>query len=113
MQSKNSPPYKFRGGRIPRGRFARRQIWAVLGFAYSVVDSHSATYFTGTSHSYEKRAIDFDVRQAFVGYSGKLRGVSFLVKAGQPTSAFGSVLIQYDDSRPPLLRPPGTYTFPP
>ncbi len=79
-------------------------------FAYSVVDLYSATYFTGTSHSYEERAIDFDVRQAFVGYSGKLRGVSFLVKAGQLTSAFGLAPIEYDDSRMPLLRPPGMYT---
>lgn len=78
-------------------------------FLYSAIDIQSASYFTGTGYAYDEAPVRFRAVQAFAGYSGKTGKTSFLVKAGQLSSAFGLAPIEYDDSKMALPTPPLLY----
>lgn len=81
-------------------------------FFYSAVAVQSASYFTGTSYNYSEHPdpVSAELMQAFVGYSGKVKDVSWLFKAGQLSSAFGLAPLEYDDFKMPLFMPPPSYT---
>jgi hypothetical protein len=78
-------------------------------FLYSSLNLYSSSYFTGSSY-HSEQAVDFNLMQAFVGYSAKIGGTSLLFKAGRLSSAFGLAPLEYDDSKMPLLAPPRVYT---
>jgi hypothetical protein len=78
-------------------------------FLYSSLNLYSSSYFTGSPY-HSERAVDFDLMQAFAGYSAKIGGTSLLFKTGRLSSAFGLAPLEYDDSRMPLLAPPRVYT---
>lgn len=78
-------------------------------FLYSAVDIQSSSYFTGTGYTEDAPPVRARVVQAFAGYSGKLGSLSFLVKAGQLSSAFGLAPVEYDDSKMALPTPPLLY----
>ena len=79
-------------------------------FFYSAVAVQSGSYFTSTSYNYNEDPVSAELMQAFVGYSGKVNNVSWLLKAGQLSSAFGLAPLEYDDARMPLFAPPPSYT---
>ncbi len=52
-----------------------------------------------------------DVLQAQLAYSRVFKDRSFSIRAGQMSSAFGSFLLRYDDSRNPLIDMPVSYGY--
>ena len=79
-------------------------------FVYSALDVHSSKYFTYSTESDENQPVQFELLQAFVGYSTTLSKASLLIKAGQISSAFGLFPIEYDDAKMPLIDAPAMYT---
>ncbi len=78
-------------------------------FLYSAFDIQSASYFTGTGYTEDQPPVRARVAQAFAGYSDKVGKLSFLVKAGQLSSAFGLAPVEYDDAKMALPTPPLLY----
>jgi hypothetical protein len=77
-------------------------------FVYSALSLRSTPFYYYDAY-YADRNLDFDVLQAFVGYTRTYRSASLLVKAGQLTSAFGYFPLHYDDADNPLLDQPLSY----
>jgi hypothetical protein len=80
-------------------------------FAYSALDVHSSKYFSYEIGSEENQPVQFELLQAFVGYSTTFRRATVLIKAGQLSSAFGLFPVEYDDSKMPLIDAPALYTY--
>ena len=80
--------------------------WAVSG----AVQVHSRPYFF-----YELctpgYGVKTDVLQANLSYSQFWKNASLVVRAGQLTTAFGSFLLHYDDSKNPLTDMPLSYGY--
>lgn len=55
--------------------------------------------------------LNVDILQAQIVYSRIARDKSFSLRAGQMSSAFGSFLLRYDDSRNPLIDMPISYGY--
>jgi hypothetical protein len=81
-------------------------------FAYSALEVHSSRYFPYGTGSEENRPVQFDLMQAFVGYTTTVSKASLLVKVGQLSSAFGVFPLDYDDAKMPLIDAPPVYTTP-
>ena len=79
-------------------------------FFYSAVDAHSSAYFGYETGAESDRFLRLDLMQAFIGYVRGSANHSFLVKAGQLSSAFGSFPIEYDEAKMPLIDAPLVYT---
>ncbi|HSU31800.1 MAG TPA: hypothetical protein VLJ11_11250 [Bryobacteraceae bacterium] len=79
-------------------------------FAYSALDVHSPKYLSYETGSEENRLVEFELMQAFVGYSATFSKATALIKAGQLSSAFGLFPVEYDDSKMPLIDAPMLYT---
>ena len=79
-------------------------------FVYSAFDVHSSKYFTYSTGSNENQLVQFQLMQAFVGYSTTVSRASLLIKAGRLSSAFGLFPIEYDDAKMPLINAPPLYT---
>jgi hypothetical protein len=79
-------------------------------FAYSALDVHSSKYLSYETGSEESQPVEFNVMQAFVGYSATIPKGTLLIKAGQLSSAFGLFPVEYDDSKMPLIDAPMLYT---
>ncbi len=79
-------------------------------FIYSAAAVQSASYFKGTSYSYDEDSVSAELMQAFLGYSAKAGNLSWLFKAGELSSAFGLGPLEYDDAKMPLFAPPPSYT---
>jgi hypothetical protein len=77
-------------------------------FAYSALSLRSTPFYYYDAYSAD-RNVEFNVLQAFVGYTRTLKAASILVKAGQLTSAFGYFPLHYDDADNPLLDQPISY----
>lgn len=80
-------------------------------FLYSALDVHSSSYFPYQIGAYGDQPVDVALMQAFLGYTGKVSGASFLIKAGQLSSAFGLFPLDYDDAKMALINPPLEYTL--
>ena len=78
--------------------------------AYSAIDVHSSKYFYYETGSEENQPVQFELMQAFVGYSATFRKATVLIKAGQLSSAFGLFPVEYDDSKMPFIDAPALYT---
>src|SRR5579884_3817405 len=64
-------------------------------FFYSSVAIQSSSYFEGTSYNYNERPVGSELMQAFLGYSGKTGKISWLLKTGRLSSAFGLGPLEY------------------
>ena len=79
-------------------------------FGYAAIQVRSEPYFFEDTYSTD-RAVEPEPLQAFVGYTRSADFKSFLVKAGQLSSAFGSFLPRYDDAVNPLIDWPLSYGY--
>jgi hypothetical protein len=77
-------------------------------FAYAAVQVRLAPYFYYDAYDPEHEWYG-EVIQAFAGYSWRAAGMSWVVKAGHLSSAFGSFPLHYDDAQNPLLDQPLSY----
>ncbi|HLG99997.1 MAG TPA: hypothetical protein VKX49_27055 [Bryobacteraceae bacterium] len=77
-------------------------------FAYGAIDIRLSPYLYYDAYQPEHEWYT-NVIQAFIGYSIRTEKVSFVVKAGQLASAFGSFPLRYDDAQNPLLDQPLSY----
>lgn len=80
--------------------------WAVSG----AIQTHSRPYFA-EEFSSQGYGIKTDILQAHLSYSQFWKKASLVVRAGQLSSAFGSFLLQYDDSRNYLTGMPIAYGY--
>jgi hypothetical protein len=78
-------------------------------FVYSNLEVRSSSYFTYETGADDQPDVQFNVMQAFVGYTTRVGNASLLVKAGQLSSAFGSFPLQYDDAKTAFPDPPPGY----
>ena len=75
-------------------------------FVYGALEERRTPYFySDTGHGF-----DFQVVQAFVGYSIRGHNKALVIKAGELTTAFGSYPLRYDDAQNPLIDLPFTYS---
>jgi hypothetical protein len=79
-------------------------------FLYAALEAHSSNYFAYSTGSDDEEPVQFELMQAFIGYTNMLSRASILVKAGQLSSAFGAFPVEYDDSKMPLVDAPPVYT---
>lgn len=79
-------------------------------FAYAALDTHSSSYFPYEVGAEADGLVRVELMQAFIGYIRSSSRSSFLIKAGQISSAFGLFPIDYDDFKMPLINPPLAYT---
>jgi hypothetical protein len=79
-------------------------------FGYAAIQLRSEPYFFEETYSTD-REVEIQTLQAFVGYTRSADSKSFLVKAGQLSSAFGSFLPRYDDAANPLIDWPSAYGY--
>jgi hypothetical protein len=79
-------------------------------FLYAALEAHSSNYFAYPTGSYDDGPVQFQVMQAFAGYTSTLSKASILIKAGQLSSAFGTFPVEYDDAKMPLIDAPPLYT---
>jgi hypothetical protein len=79
-------------------------------FGYAALQVRSEPYFLEEAYSAD-REVEAQALQAFVGYTRSGDFKSFLIKAGQLSSAFGSFLPRYDDAANPLIDLPQGYGY--
>jgi acetyltransferase-like isoleucine patch superfamily enzyme len=78
-------------------------------FIYSSVEVYSSPYFSYEQGLDNDTAVQAHVMQAFVGYTRNIEGVTFIIKAGQLSSAFGRFPLEYDDAKTPFVNSPPVY----
>jgi hypothetical protein len=74
------------------------------------VEAHSEPYFF-QELSMNEHGVSVNLLQAQVSYSRFWENRSFIVRAGQLSSAFGSFLLRYDDAVNPLVDIPMSYGY--
>ncbi|HZS54108.1 MAG TPA: hypothetical protein VFA65_06875 [Bryobacteraceae bacterium] len=79
-------------------------------FVYSVLDAHSSAYFPYATGASDNDAVQFNLMQAYIGYTTTVSKASLLIKAGQLSSAFGLFPLEYDDAKMALIDAPPVYT---
>jgi hypothetical protein len=79
-------------------------------YGYSALQVRFTPYFYQDAYEYD-RQIQFDVLQAFLGYSRSWNHTAFAVKIGKLSSAFGAFPLRYDDMTNPLLDQPLPYNY--
>jgi hypothetical protein len=94
----------FRSMLYPTWKLSRN--WSISG----AVEVHSRPYFY-QEFSSQGYGLKVDLAQAYVTYSRIRRDKSFVFRAGQLSSAFGSFLLRYDDSANPLIDIPLAYGY--
>lgn len=77
-------------------------------FVYAALQERLTPYFYYDAY-YPGHDFDFDVLQAFLGYSLRAGKTAVLLKAGELTTAFGSFPLRYDDTVNPLNDQPLAY----
>jgi hypothetical protein len=80
--------------------------WTVSG----AVEAYSYPYFF-EDISDSDHGVGVNILQAQISYSRFWENRSFVVRAGQLSSAFGSFLLRYDDSVNPLVDMPKSYGY--
>jgi hypothetical protein len=80
--------------------------WTVSG----AVEAYSHPYFFADLSTNEN-GVEVNIMQAQVSYSRFWGNRSFIVRAGQLSSAFGSFLLRYDDAVNPLVDMPMSYGY--
>jgi hypothetical protein len=83
-----------------------RKNWSVSG----AVEVHSRPYFYQEFET-QGYGVKADIIQAQLMYSQILADRSFVFRAGQLSSAFGSFLLRYDDAVNPLIDMPLSYGY--
>jgi hypothetical protein len=73
------------------------------------LETRSSSYLGYTGYTEEDQPVNFTPMQAYMGYRGDIKAVSFVFKAGQLSSAFGRGPLEYDDASMPLIGPPPVY----
>jgi len=77
-------------------------------FVSATIQFSSTPFFYYDAFSAD-RAVEHQILQAFIGYKHNTSFGTFLVKAGQLTTAFGAFPPHYDDADNPLIDQPLTY----
>lgn len=79
-------------------------------FFYAALDFYSSSYFPYRTGLDDNQHLQFDVRQAYLGYATAFGSASVAFKAGQLASGFGLLPIDYDDANTPFVTPPAIYS---
>lgn len=77
-------------------------------FVYSSLQLRSTPFYYYDAYDADHN-IDFQVVQAFLGYTRTYNSTTIIIKAGQLASAFGSFPLHYEDADNPLLDQPLSY----
>ena len=100
--SRRAATYGFRVTASPTLRFGRH--W----FVYASLQERLTPYFYYDAY-YPDHDFDFDLLQAFLGYSLRSGKTALVFKAGELSTAFGAFPLRYDDMQNPLNDQPLAY----
>src|SRR5579872_526498 len=78
-------------------------------FVYSSIHLSSTPFYYADAYD-ASHNLETNVVQAFLGYTRTYKSTSFLIKAGQLSTAFGSFPLHYDDAENPLIDQPLPYS---
>ena len=77
-------------------------------FAYAAIQVRRLPYFYYDAYLRD-RSVETDLVQGYVGYTARTGPATFVFKAGQMVTAFGSFPLRYDDAENPLMDQPLAY----